>query len=363
MLLNYVDKPIPLEKFYNILILTKEETRIRYISNFTGEGIIDFSEKKKYVNTLKNSDIVLSNFPINTEKENFRYDLIQNILFGNDSIFLTKLFNYESNSLKVFMSKLVIEKILNNKEILGYRSFLLNHLSKGSVAKTLKIQGKIKLSKYGRWYWSDQIQNNKDIRENYIDELIELGNQVIAIDIISATPTLMATLSGSTQIKKLIKNRIKIYNEEVSQSIKKFLNVSIHSGIINIPEYQQKTILSVAPSFSFNLYKKELSDYYNKVLIQYRKRDCIKELNRRKIINTSGLSDLEIIKTHNVYLQGNAHDAILDLSSILYKKFNILPYLTIHDCIYYSVSKDFDSSKIKESLRKIGLPLTIRIYS
>ena len=172
MLLNYVDKPIPLEKFYNILILTKEETRIRYISNFTGEGIIDFSEKKKYVNTLKNSDIVLSNFPINTEKENFRYDLIQNILFGNDSIFLTKLFNYESNSLKVFMSKLVIEKILNNKEILGYRSFLLNHLSKGSVAKTLKIQGKIKLSKYGRWYWSDQIQNNKDIRENYIDELI-----------------------------------------------------------------------------------------------------------------------------------------------------------------------------------------------
>ena len=53
MLLNYVDKPIPLEKFYNILILTKEETRIRYISNFTGEGRIDFSEKKKYVNTLR----------------------------------------------------------------------------------------------------------------------------------------------------------------------------------------------------------------------------------------------------------------------------------------------------------------------
>lgn len=368
---------------YNI-ILIKDATKFYHIIHNFNKKItnlkIEKFNKKILCELLKKSNIILSDFCLQKKKENqiiLRYDLIRNIIYGgNDYIFIDKDNVFSNKQLEFFLTDVALNKILNKRyfKILLYRSKLLNHFNRGFVFDDLSISGDITLSKYGRWYWkNDKIQNSIEMRKRIKNKILEKDGIYLNIDLISAEPLLLSKYAESKNIKNLIKSRIKHYDDlEYSKAIKNFINIHIHSGEIN--EYYIKKNYNILTKYiDGDIYDKIIDDlnvYYDRIINKYDKNMFVYEDLRRKIEPCYYDIDREdndviknLIKNHNSYLQGHAHDTILNISKILYEKYKYYPLYTIHDSMIYSIDRKDASfvECINNDLKSLKIPVTIEM--
>lgn len=344
--------------------------------------------KRKFYNKLEDFDIIITKeFPISADGINknkiiLRHEVIKNIFTSNNTHFFDKLLPFSIDDNRVFLTKEFYNQLIENEDKLNalmFGSFLLNQFEIGLTIDDIKLKPKISISNYGRWYWSgsEKVQNDNKSRNRIFNKFLKYG-KILSIDLTSGEPTILCQLTNSKLLKKLLKYRLSLKktDKELSTAVKNLINIFIHSSadhdtIAN--QYKDHCENSVRLEKKLGI---EISDLlaclqddfmcYNRYVIdEHRKNLSVKELNRRIVIpNAHVLSDKDLIKEHRKYLQGNAHDRILNLARLNYTTTGLIPIFTIHDSVSYFINNsDADnlSSIILDNAKQMKYPIELEI--
>lgn len=394
---NFIDK-ISRNKTYNITDKicycekVDQNYNIRYAADIEKNEIstefFNVRAKRKLFDLINNFEIIITNgFALTTDtapkKTVLRYEVIRNIFTSNHTHFFSIDMPFSIDNSNIFLTEIFYNELKSNKNRLNtlkFSSYLLNTFELGVTIDEVILKPKITVSPYGRWYWSgtEKVQNDSKARNRIYNKLIKYG-KIMNIDLISGEPTILQSLTKSATLKKLIKMRIKLYNEEdttkLSSSIKNLMNIYIHS--LNTPEIAEEqfrnddnysniekllhmTILDI-----FRNLDNEFEEYNRKVIDEYRENLAMVECDRR-IVNPLAIvmSDRDIIKEHRKFLQGHTHDKILKIAQNIYSNLGFIPLFTIHDSISYFIN-NHDEKPIIENVYKIAnslkTPVTIEI--
>lgn len=381
----------------NICICLKNKYKLNLYSAENNKIIfseIGVNARKKFRNYINNYETIITNFyldknlienclKINPNKQFLRYEVLHNIFSGNKSNYLGYNIPFSNDNPAAFLTTNFINQLKYNENIyrfLKYSSYLLNYFESGMVINELVINPKINISNYGRWYWTGKfhLQQDKILRENIINNIVQSGNKYVSIDFISASSSMLAKITNSKIIKFLVKSRIK-YADDIMYSdiIKTVLNIIVHSAdspeniYNNIKNKYSVSYIEKVGKFNlmellYNL-SDELLNYNNNIIDSYKTSLSFNELKRR-IVNSNSIIELDkdIIKQHRIYLQGHVHDNIILLSKYIYDNIGVFPLYTIHDSINFYIDKSIDYDKfinvVKAASKEIQLPFRIEEY-
>jgi len=362
-----------------------EKSNIEYIFYYAKNNKIiikniSFNDKRKFSNIVENFEIIITKnfgFDIKTFKNKtiLRYEVINNFICNSNIHFLSEEIYSLKTDFSIFLTEECRDLIYSNLEYYKYSSLLYNHFEIGHNYGGIILKPNIRISNYGRWYWSGTlpIQNNISNRQKLYSKLINSNANIINLDFISGEPVVFSQLANSSILNKLIKYRAKIKktNFKLADAIKNLLNIFIHAN------YKKADYNKLNSLININLIEKELKisildifeclqdDFlcYNRYVIDKYKSDLIITELQRRIFNSEipFMTDNKIIKEHRKYLQGHVHDNIIDLSMKIYNEVDILPIFTIHDSISYCI---YDQSKIKlvkQIVKGYNVPTSIEV--
>lgn len=390
--LYFNNKDTKYEYISKVCFVEKQQAGIYTLTYYNGSEIIidqmNTKARRKFYNLLGDFEVIITkNFPLITDnldkhKTILRHEIVKNILTSNETHFFSKDLPFSINDNRVFLTSMFYSLLFENVDklnILKFGSFLLNQFEVGMTIDDIKLKPKISVSNYGRWYWSgtEKVQNDKKSRQKIYNKFIKYG-KILNIDLISGEPTILANLSESKVLKKLLKYRlaIKDKNYELSDALKFLINMFIHSSYdIESVAQQFKTHNILADQLEESLgvpvvdlllcLQDEFLCYNRYVLDEHRKNFSVKELNRRIVIpHSHELSDIELIKEHRKYLQGHTHDRILNLAQRNYLTTGLIPIFTVHDSISYFIN-NHDATQITDQILKnskdMKYPITFEI--
>lgn len=388
-LLQY-SKTIDFEYYDNICFCEKVGTNynVYYVKNNKIEcENLDVRSKRKFFNLLGNHEIIInSGFPLNLDgfkdKHVLRYEVVRNFYTSNHTHFFSKSLPFSIDDKTIFFTKIFKDLLfsdINKLMLMKFASYLINTFELGITIDNIILKPNINISHYGRWYWSntEKIQNDIKAREKVIKKFIKYGN-VVNIDLISGEPSILAKLSNSNILYKLIKYRNSLFgkDDKMREMLKNIINIFIHAVESPIDLYnkfkctnncsyiEDKLKLSVL-DILIGL-EEDFKPYDNLVLDSYANDLSITELYRR-IVNPLGfIKDNKLIKEHRKFLQGHTHDRVLNLAHMVYNNIGLLPIFTIHDSIsyffpYVGGNIDCNIAKIEECIKKENLLTTMEI--
>ena len=352
-------------KMYNLYKCNDDMSNIQ-------KHAIDKTKKRQLFDFMNDASVIITNFPLMhfENKICLRYEFLINILTSSEQfLFFDKNLFFSKKSIRPFFCKKLWQPLVNNRakfEFIKFSSFLLNHYENGTNYGIV-IKPTVKVSQYGRWYWSNtiKIQNNSDVRRDAINILSKAGD-VVNLDLISGEPTILSQLSRSKSLKSLISLRIKLNQngkDNLSKKLKEIMNISIHSvesplkildKVIKNDNSCSKQLFDLKSSGIFDSLQDELECYNNTVIDSYVKNMSMIEQYRR-VINPFAIimTNYDIIKEHRKYLQGLVNDRINNIAFELYKKHDIMPIFSVHDSLCY-VCENVDSNKLMESIMEIS---------
>jgi hypothetical protein len=229
----------------NICVCLKNGNKLNLYSS--NDNKIEFREiglntRKKFKNYINNYDIVITNFniendfvqnclKINPNKVFLRYEILHSSFSGGKSNFITDQIAFPNENPAAYLTKAFYKKLIKNSAQLSffkYSSFLLNHFESGKIIGDVSMKPKINVSDFGRWYWSGscKIQQDREYRDNLINNIQNIGGKYISIDFISASPSMLAKITKSKTLNNMVKSRIKnTDNKEYTNIIKQLLNI------------------------------------------------------------------------------------------------------------------------------------------
>ncbi len=316
-------------------------------------------EQTKWQMEISKFHLIISNFPLpdiflNT-KICLRYEIIVNYFSCNKTHYFNKNFYTYNDDYSIFIKKTFTNALLDTStkfiKLIHFTSFMLNKYDLGlKDGNDNYIKQKINISSYGRWYSNKSdynIQLNKDKKEHFINTYIKNDYNVYILDMFSAEPFMLYSLSKIQSILDLIELRSNTNNENESLFLKSFLNIYIHSKMkyINIINYLKQQINI---DFDIKIYIPFIEDlddkmniFNNKILNKYNKNLACLEGNRR-IVNPfiPFINNKEAIKEHRKFHCAHVIDAILGLALDIYEKTDIIPVYLLHDEIMYACKEE-----------------------
>lgn len=361
-----------------IVKIYRAKNNVPYVSTYT------IRNKRKLYYILGEFPYIITNCNVNVPNAKIiREELVDNYIFNEQKYYFSEHCCYDKEDLFAYLDAQIFLSLANSKylEQIIFNSMLLNYFTNGFVIDDVIIKPKINISKYGRWYWSnsDKIQTNLSERNKIYRKLSKCG-AVINVDLVSAEPFILSGLSGSKVLKKLIDYRISLKNknEEIRDILKRFINIFIHSYpttnsvyqtvVRTIDNYKKlEDVIGIKIENIINKLFEEFSFHDKNIITEYRTKLEYMELQRR-IINPYApiQSDAQIIKEHRKYMQGHAHDLLLQYSYMNYKKLPIVPIFTIHDCLSYFIQDlsiiDNFIDVLKENAKEMKLSINLEIY-
>lgn len=307
-----------------------------------------------------------------------RYELIQNLFTSNHTHYFDSELPFSIDDTSVFFTTKFFEVLKRDKtkyNIIIFGSKLLNHFENGITVDDITVKPNITISQYGRWYWSNTLKIQNDIKaRNRLWKKFSYYGTIVNIDLVSGEPVILNKLANSNFLKKLIKKRIALKDsgdDEYSVVLKNLINVFIHA--VDSPKVACEKFINNNKNYKilekklnvdiydiFQCLHDDLKCYNDQVIDNYTKNMAVIENHRRIVIPyVPILSKKDIIKEHRKYLQGLTHDVIIEMAAEIYKSTDMLPLFTIHDSLSYFSSGGNIDIGIKSAAKKIKMPITV----